>query len=199
MDAIMDFLVHWGGAILCLLIGLIFLGTALKDGIKAEEKIAGEDSGQYLMRYPFIYTIIACVIILAGIAAGILAGMLPWVKDAALKPVFLPMQIVIGALFGLLGGFRLRRALVHRVAVRNGEIIVHPARGKSFTTNFKEIRSVKKNSDTETDSSSLVLRTNNREKIEVDNKMTNFQQFAAQVAANVELPNLAKKRKIAGM
>lgn len=198
MEAVMDFLIHWGGAILCLVIGLVFLITALKDGVRPEEKIETEDSTQYMMRYPASHTVIALVIILAGIAAGVLAGMLPMAGNPDLKPVFLPVQCLIGALFGLLGGLRLRKAIVHRVSVQNGQITVHPARGKSFVTSFQEIRSVKKNSDTEKDSSALVLRTNDREKIEVDNRMTNFQQFAAQTAANVELPNLAKKRKRAG-
>ena len=193
MDVIMNFLVHWGGAILCLVIGCIFLITAVKDGVKAEEKQGEETTERYMLRYPFSKTLTALLILVIGAAAGVIIGLLPVAADPKYMPLFLVLELVIGLLFGIFGGLRLRKAMVHRVLVDGYQISVYPARGKAFVTSFREIRSVKKNSDTADDSSTLVLRTNDREKIEVDNQMTNFRQFAAQVSANVELPNLSKK------
>lgn len=194
MELWMNLLLHWLGAALCLIIGCVFLILSLKDGVKAEEKQIGKSKNGYLLRYPFSKTIMAFLILAIGAAAGIAVGYLPPAADPKLQPLFIGLQAVIGLGFGVIGGLRLHKAMVHRVAVEGSRIFVHPAWGKAFETSFGEIRSVKKNSDSADNSSALVLRTNDREKIEVDNAMTCYSQFASQVSSSVELPNLAKKR-----
>ncbi len=195
MEGMMNILVHALGAILCLVIGCIFLITSVRDGVTKEEKQIGESGNGYMMRYPASKTILAALIILAGAAVSIALGFVPAAGTPKYQLLFIGIQAALGLLSGILGGIRLRSAMVHRVAVEGSRIMVHPARGKAFETTFSEIRSVKKNSDSADNSSALVLRTNDREKIEVDNQMSNYAQFASQVSSSVELPNLAKKRK----
>ena len=195
MEVFINLLVHGLGAVLCLVIGCVFLATSISDGVTAEEKQAEENKTGYLLRYPVSMTVVALLIIVAGAAVGIGLGFLPAAADAKLQPVFIAIQAAIGLACGIVGGIRLRKAIVQRILVEGSKISVHPARGKAFVTDFKEIRSVKKNSDSADNSSELVLRTNDREKIEVDNRMSNFSQFASQVSSSVELPNLAKKRR----
>lgn len=195
MEGMMNILVHALGAILCLVIGCIFLITSIRDGVTKEEKQIGKSRNGYLMRYPAGKTILAVLIILIGAAVSIGLGFVPAAGTPQYQPLFIAIQAAVGLLCGILGGISLRKAMVHRVAVEGTRIKVHPARGKAFETTFSEIRSVKKNSDSADNSSALVLRTNDREKIEVDNQMSNYAQFASQVSSSVELPNLAKKRK----
>ena len=182
MDAFLNFLAHWGGAVLCLIIGAIFLVTSLADSITPEEKKIKNDPNHYLIRYPGRYEWFAILFMLAGVAASVIVGLLPMTDNPQWRVLFLIIQAAIGLFFGIYGGVKLREAMVHRLVVEGMVITIHPARGKPFETNFKEIRSVKKDSDTEDNSSSLVLRTNDREKIEVNNKMTEFRQFASQVS-----------------
>ena len=65
MEGMMNILVHALGAILCLVIGCIFLITSVRDGVTKEEKQIGESGNGYMMRYRASKTILAALIILA--------------------------------------------------------------------------------------------------------------------------------------